>query len=472
MANTNNDRSWNENFRKYVESIVSDPAYEGLYYERKADGTVKWVVTKKSAQGRARTEWWNNKCRSLNIPIQPGCYAIVSRMIHPTKIHVCQCCGRPLSIYQIYPAKPLLKKINEYFGTSISQVDHDIYEIIDMLCSDQADIDFIAGCFGQTAGLSKDELKDIISKNFVGTSRAKQLLSPGVMSNNPDRFDGFHSDGLCCREVTDKGRHTDNMKTYIQDRRAYEDWSDGDYNLANRLMGEFQKDSTLYECPGCHESKKMSPDHIGPISLGFRHHTYFKPLCTSCNSSKNNRFTYEDVKELLEIEQNEEVISWHSKHIWNKVKHLVVDDDTAKTASNIMASAHQNVLYLLYIIYRHTGKEFLSRYLHPEYSLTDYRFENFDPFNLKNLIIKKKPLTSANKLKNQERAARIPFESLEEFAAKENRRHKFYHDSIAYDIDNIISAINAKEFDMADALLKAAIARLADIIFDSEWPAA
>ena len=44
MNNTENDRSWNENFKNYVEFIVNHPAYTGLYYERKTDGTVKWVV--------------------------------------------------------------------------------------------------------------------------------------------------------------------------------------------------------------------------------------------------------------------------------------------------------------------------------------------------------------------------------------------------------------------------------------------
>ncbi len=35
MNNTENDRSWNENFKNYVEFIVNHPAYTGLYYERK-----------------------------------------------------------------------------------------------------------------------------------------------------------------------------------------------------------------------------------------------------------------------------------------------------------------------------------------------------------------------------------------------------------------------------------------------------
>ena len=55
------------------------------------------------------------------------------------------------------------------------------------------------------------------------------------------RFNGFHSYALCCRTKFDKGRKRENMLTYGQDRRAYQEWSDGDYNLANRLMGEYKK---------------------------------------------------------------------------------------------------------------------------------------------------------------------------------------------------------------------------------------
>lgn len=65
MNNTENDRSWNENFKNYVEFIVNHPAYTGLYYERKTDGTVKWVVLKDSIQGRIRTAWWDEQCRRL-----------------------------------------------------------------------------------------------------------------------------------------------------------------------------------------------------------------------------------------------------------------------------------------------------------------------------------------------------------------------------------------------------------------------
>ena len=48
------------------------------------------------------------------------------------------------------------------------------------------------------------------------------LLSPGVMSNAPDRLDGFHSYNKCCRAKEDKGRSKENLNKYGEDRRAYE----------------------------------------------------------------------------------------------------------------------------------------------------------------------------------------------------------------------------------------------------------
>lgn len=464
------DRSWHPSFSKYVEFIVSHPNYKGLFYERKSDNTIKWVVSGKSIQGKRRTEWWNKVCKSLHIPIRKGCYAVAARAIHPTKKHICQCCGKELSIYCEYPDNPFLSKINKEFGIKIGQTDFTIKEIIEKFCDTQSKIDFVANKFGLKNGFSKKFLIKWIYENISKPCVPRKGLSPGAMCNPPDRFDGFHSDGLCCRHETDKGRHDDNMKTYTQDRRAYEEWSDGNYNLANRLMGEFHKGNNQYECPICHKMAEMTADHIGPISLGFRHHVYFTPMCASCNSSKNNRFTYKDVVFLLSLEEKgEDVISWHSKSVWNMVKHLVKNDKSAKIASKVMACAHQNVLKLFSEIYVQTGEKFLVRYLHPEYSLEDYRFENFNPFHLERVKIIKRTCESKNKKKNQDRYKRIAFESLLEFSQKTNRRNHFYLDEFTIDKKILISTIKNDRFEVADTILKTLIEKLANRIFEAEW---
>lgn len=462
------DRTWKPEFRKYTEYIVQHPNYKGLFYERSKDGTVKWVVTGKSENGKKRLQWWDEACKKYNVPIKKGCYAVIARRIHPTGKHVCQCCGRSLSIYYEYLNKRCLNKVNDFFELNLKQTDYTIKEIIDNFCNERVQLDFIASLFDLPLNLNKEQLLTTLYKERVDAMDNR--LSPGVMSNLPDRFDGFHSDGLCCREKTDLGRYRDNLATYQQDRRAYEEWADGDYNLANRLMGEFHKGHKLYKCPVCGKVTEMSADHIGPISLGFCHSKNFAAMCKSCNSSKNNRFTFSDVQKLSEIEaEGEDVVSWHSRFIWNKYKHLVKDDDSAKLLSSIMLKCHQNVLKLFSLIYSSTGKEFLLRYLHPQYSLYDIRFKEFDPLDLSKLKIIRKELDSKNKEKNQERYIRIAFESLEEFNNKNNRKTRFYVLDYPQEIEEIIKDIKLEQYSVADQKINNLIELFCERIGKEEW---
>lgn len=339
------------NYEKYVEFIVNHPNYAGLYYERDESGKVKWVVTGKSPKGQLRQAWWDRQCAIHNIPIQKGCYAKLARLIHPTGIHICQCCGEGRSIFYEYPAKNTVGILNRILGCDIDKdndqerAKHTIKEIIEQWCDSMAKAYALANAFGLPKPKDIDGLIKLIYSEMV--KKESSRFSPGAMCNPPDRFNGFHSYALCCRTRFDTGRHTENMMTYSQDRRAYEDWSDGDYNLANRLMGEFRKHPPM-PCPICGSVEKMSADHIGPISLGFCHSRIFAPMCNSCNSSKNNRFTKSDVDELIRIEENGgQVISWHSKAIWDAVKHTIKNDADAKFASSVMAKCHQNVINIL-----------------------------------------------------------------------------------------------------------------------------
>lgn len=269
------DRTWHPNFLQYTEMIASHPNYEGLFIERNKDGNLGWVVTGKSTKGKIREAWWNKKMSELKAKNK----AEVARIVHPTKKHVCQCCGRTMSIYYEYPNNRTCKRLNQILNEPVQPADYTIREIIENNATNDRVIRGIADIFGVQKYDSYQDLIGIIYKKHVDTESG--LLSPGVMSNPPDRFDGFHSDGLCCRSKTDKGRHKDNMKTYTQDRRAYEEWADGNYNLANRLMGEFSKGTQKYQCPQCNKMRKMSADHIGPISLGFCHSIYILLLCAS-----------------------------------------------------------------------------------------------------------------------------------------------------------------------------------------------
>ena len=460
------DRNWHPEFQKYTEAIVSAPEYEGLYFERKKDTQIKWVATKKSSAGQKRLAWWNKKCEELGIPVKSGNYAVAVREIHPTKKHVCQICGKALSIYYEYPTKQTLSKINQKLGIKLNQTDYTIKEIIEQFCKNTDDLKSIAGIFKIKSFKDSDDLIRQIYDTHVAKCSGK--LSPGAMSNCPDRFDGYHSDGLCCRQFTDKGRHTDNMKTYVQDRRAYEEWSDGNYNLANRLMGEYQK-APKCTCPVCGETAKMTADHIGPISLGFCHSTNFAPMCKACNSAKNNRLSLSDVRKLLTLEADgNQVVSWHSQYIWDKYKNTITSDEDARKLSSLMLKCHQNVLKLFSLIYQKGGEEFLQTYLHPEYSMYDYRFSDFNPLEPDKLKIHESPLDSENKRKNQKRYLRIAFESLKKFDMKKNRKVTFYTDQFSQETAAIMQSIKARNFTQADQEVRKLIALLCDKIITSE----
>lgn len=54
----------------------------------------------------------------------------------------------------------------------------------------------------------------------------------------------------------------------------------------------------------------VSPDHIGPISLGFCHRPKFNVTSKTLNSAKGNRMSYSDVNLLIEDEKRgEKVVS-------------------------------------------------------------------------------------------------------------------------------------------------------------------
>ncbi|MEA4935014.1 MAG: restriction endonuclease [Paludibacter sp.] len=468
MVNVHNniDRTWHEKFVEYTESIVAHPNYDGLFYERKSTGQIKWVVAGKSQNGKERQRWWDEKCNELGIPIKKGCYAKVAAIIHPTKKHTCQICGREMSVFYEYPTARTIKKLSEILSVDLEHFDLTISEIVEQFCLNENDLNGLNKFF-KVSCKDKNELIEIINQHFV--KNYSNLFSPGVMSNPPDRFDGFHSDGACCRSISDKGRHKPNMKTYTQDRRAYEHWADGDFNAANRLMGEFQKTNNI-KCPICGKIASMTADHIGPISLGFSHRPKFNPMCLSCNSAKNNRFTYSDVLQLIEDEaKGESVISWHSKDIWELLKNEVKTDDQAKTLSNIMLTCHQNVLKIFSIIYHNTGKEFLKRYLNPEFAMFDVRFDKFDSLDLSKLVIIKNVLDSKNKESNKNRYLRISFEALEDFDAKINRKTKFYIELIKSDIIEIVDLIKSGKDIEADVKLKAVIKKLSEKIYTEMW---
>jgi len=286
-------REWHPDFKKYMNFIVGHPNYKGMPEPYKNDGTIKWVVSGNSELGVRRAKWWDKKVMELKLVNR----AEVARSIHPKELKglkPCQICGRKLSIFYIYPNKNTLRRIEKNAKLKLNPYDKNIIEIFNLL--DNKYKKKVFGIFRQVFKIPVEIAN--IKENFLNyiLDNCRTKLSPGVMSNAPDRFDGFHTYNACCRSKEDTGRHTSNLARYSQDRRAYENWAEGNWNLSNRLMGEFNRFEEKVICPGCGKKRKMSADHIGPISLGFTHRPKFNPLCSPCNSRKNNRVTLEDEK--------------------------------------------------------------------------------------------------------------------------------------------------------------------------------
>ena len=125
-----NKRVWHQNFIDYTEFIVTNPIYKGLYFERGSDNRVKWVITGKSENGKERRKWWDEQCVKNGIAIEAGCYAKIALKIHPTKIHICQICGKGLSLEYVYPNRRTIAALMKEFNVSIIPFSKNIFQIV------------------------------------------------------------------------------------------------------------------------------------------------------------------------------------------------------------------------------------------------------------------------------------------------------------------------------------------------------
>lgn len=436
-------RNYHPDFVEYQRAIAAHPNYATLPNKVNHDGEITWVKVKDSA----RTAWWEQRRVELGLTS----WAEVARTIFPTefgRLKPCQQCGRKLSIDYVYPNKNSLKRLNDslaplkftHFGETIFEIVEDAHNELG-----SAAFGIVALCFGlpPEERTREQTLRDVLGQ--------QSRLSPGVMSNPPDRLDGFHSDNGCHRSQSDKGRHKENMQSYVRDRRAFENWADGDWCGANALMGAFRKASGVHRCPCCGDMRKMTADHVGPISLGFTHRMNFNPLCGPCNSRKQNSMTLGDIRQLKGDEASGEiVISWHSKYIWDELKDLADSNQTAERVSQIMSLNMLNVLWLLSQIAKAGHFAFLEKRLNFEFANWQFKFTSFDASTGRHAFVKRR-VSSLNSEKQKATLRRIAEESLRDFAEKNNRRidRKEY----PYDLrmlQKIIGAINQGNNEMAD----------------------
>ena len=411
------DKVWHPDFMEYMEFVAAHPNYAGLPIKRKKDGSLAWIATKKSAIGAARAAWCEKKAKELGFPIEAGVYARVMREIHPTKWKVCQTCGRKMSIYYHYPSANCIKALKKRFGVEYSEIDHisDVWD--DLIEKGYADSTIAAFfvCYGELDGLgrthSKEEVIDALEKRC--RMEGKGVLSPGAMSNFPDRYDGFHTYNRCCREEQDAGRSKENLKSYTQDRRAYEYWSDGNIHAANQFMGSEFFVGT-------------SADHVGPISLGFVHDPrYLQPMLGSDNSSKRDRLQREDIEKIISIENRTGVypMSWFSREIWEHIRknYSVFPDKIATDYRDALKQNMANFMYVLWYIMENAyqGEEFLAQaLLKQNYHCFKYAYT----FNQWGEIVSTVPRHLTDRSTHEfERYTRIAVEAVYDYNEKDNR---------------------------------------------------
>jgi Alw26I/Eco31I/Esp3I family type II restriction endonuclease len=421
MAKEKQEKTWHPNFKEYMEFIVSHENYRGLKFNRKKNGEIAWIATKKSKVGQERIKWAEEKARELGIPIEPGVFAKVMLEIHPLKKKPCQICGTTLSLYYVYPSVALLNALKKEFEMQFGAL-QSIFEIADILLESGKSETQIKSFFINKFGLQQNcmnlSIKKILEKcEELCRNGTSNMLGPGAMSNFPDRFDGFHTYNRCCRSKHDTGRTAENLRTYNKDRRAYELWSDGNLHAANLFM---KSDYFI----------GSSADHIGPISLGFKHDPLLlQKMPKGDNSSKRDRLLYEDIEKIVKIEEENKgftAMSWFSEEIWNYIRTAYTSNKDKIEEYRI--ALKQNVSNFMKILWeikkqcKNNGEYFLIKYLlEPklEYFKYDYKFDE----NGKIYETTPRNITDATK-KEKDRLIRIALESVDEYHNKKNRNMK------------------------------------------------
>lgn len=443
----------NEIFLQYEEEIVNDPVYAGMPDLRHDDGTIQWEAPSNRGSGvfqfshDKRYQWWINKASEVGINTSEDKWiSKVAKKIHPTKLHPCKVCGRIMDIRYCYLSANFMKRVKK-LPFYDEQVDMDeITHITDFIAS-------FTDTYGDKAYDALPELlkcsqvksiptlphdlsswTDWINSEYI--PKEPSMLGPGAMSNAPDRLDGFHTYDRCCRPTADKGRSKENLASYSTDRRAFENWSDGNWIQANNLMGyinsnsELKKQQCANHSTGSFHPRPCSADHIGPISLGFSHRPEFQLLCKPCNSAKNNRMYYSDVQHLISVEEGgSTVTTWYAAPIWQRCKQKVYDKESALKLSRIMRDNRNIAMMLLADFVKHDEFLFLLTLLNLNYA--DYDYE-IDPttLNVNNQIVTVEFISKPSTLRyvniQKIRKIRVAFSSLIDYANKENRNGFMY----------------------------------------------
>jgi len=435
-----------EKFVEYTKAIVEDPAFAGMPDVLGKKNSIQWEAPSNRSGGqfqythRDRLAWWKAKAKSIGINSDENNWiSRTAKTIHPTKKKPCKNCGAELYIAYRYPKKTLADRIKKLpFVPPVFEVSpiEDICDLVDRMHASFGDQVFSAlPKILLTSSISVPEIsptveawKEYLLKDYIPHEPA--TLSPGAMSNAPDRLDGFHSFNRCCRGTSDKGRTKENLQTYSTDRRTFEYWVDGDWIAADRLMAIVKSDKTIksqpcfnFATPGKHPVPCQA-DHIGPISLGFCHRPHFQLLCKSCNSAKNNRMYASDIATLLKEESSgETVVSWWAKDIWDARKGSATNGDLALRLSKMMRDNRHTYMAVLRSIFDGGHLTYLASLLALECA---DRIPKFEGLQISGHLTKYSDLvfyrrTSKYAEEQKARRIRVAFQALSAYHKKQNR---------------------------------------------------
>lgn len=457
-------QTWHPSFVAYMVEILTHPVYARMPDAVNDDGKIQWEAPSNRGSGKfqhthhRRRDWWHQKALSIGVdPTSDKWISTVAKRIHPTGSKPCKRCGQIMRIAYVYPNDRMKSRLLKAFGTRFEFDAHepvtDLVQRIELQYG-QSRLSQLRGILKTGRVMPPEDLTDAeqwiswLENDYISTEPS--LLSPGVMSNAPDRFDGFHSFNRCCRKTADTGRHDNNMRTYSTDRRVFEYWSDGDWIAADRMMGII---SSRMRSEPCKDAGEGSPtaDHIGPLSLGFAHRPHFRLLSRSANSAKNNRMTLEDVIDLIQEESTGgEVVSWYAKPLWNLKKNDVLTEELALRLSKVLRDNQRAAMHLLVELYEGGHATFLATLLGLERANFNIEFVNlrvrkfvpvFDEINYA-------PRTTKYAAEQKARRLRIGFEALRAYREKENRHG-------AASLSHVMSSVEPYTLAARDALSKA-----------------
>lgn len=450
------------NYIKYMHNIVESEQFSGMP-NAISNGKINWQVSSGETTSFykfyiQRMEWWEEKADSLNLPgkgSENERFTISARLINPTGYRACMLCGDEWNVGYFYLNANLYKRFcklcpeGEFFRWQ--PIDSAIHELKKYINEKDILAVFLKlfptrSEFFSKYGLSKEAFE---KSNHINS---KAWLTPGYMGNPDSRLDGFHDYHFECRENKDPGRFEANMKSYQHDRRSFEYWAEGNWMLADTLYNSAGYGNCL-DCPDGSEEIKISPDHIGPISCGFKQSGFFKPLCASHNSSKNRRFTKYDVDLLNDYEERntESVASFQIQKHWDCNKEKVNNDNDTKKLSNSLRSLQDAYFRILHLLWEKGNQRFICTLLSPKHAFDVVKLEGIDSSKLTfdNAVITKK--ITPNRKSLYVRSIRIALSSLKEYVSKEPSSRKLMRDDFADNIELINELVeNLASFEVSD----------------------